>query len=188
MLGYPAGALHGKRILDLIQVAGDDSQFKRRDGSLLSVRILSYPWNRALYGRGSICVFHDLSEQSRLERLLRDAVRRRRELVKYCSNGIYETSREGELLSVNAGLVRLLGFASEHELRAVDVKDLYVNAQDRSDKIAQLERDGFLRNVVLTLRRKDGAIMRVLENAHAVSGDDGRIVYYEGILTPIADE
>jgi hypothetical protein len=48
--------------------------------------------------------------------------------------------------------------------------------------MAQLERDGFLRNVVLRLRRKEGCEIRVTENARVVRGEDGRVLYYEGTL------
>jgi len=188
MLGYTAEWLRGTPILSLIQSAHDESRFIRADGSCFPVRLLCYPWDRGASGSGTICVFEDLTETMRLERELRETSRRHRALFEHANGAVYQTSREGELLAVNAALVEMLGFKTEQDLRAVDVKDLYVNPQDRREKVAQLERDGFLRDVTLTLRRKDGLVIRVLENARAVRGQDGRVVYYEGTLSRMEDE
>ena len=44
-----------------------------------------------------------------------------------------------------------------------------------------------LRNAELTLRRKDGRKIVVLENSRAVTGDEGEVLYYEGTLTDITE-
>ena len=187
MLGYTAEWLAGRPILNLIQSPNDESRFIRADGSCFPIRLLCYAWDRAGRVRGSICVFQDLTETMRLERELRETSRRHRALFEHVNSGVYQTSREGELLAVNTTLVDMLGFDSEQDLRAVDVKDLYLNPQERRDKTAQLEQDGFLRDVTLTLRRKDGRVIRVIENARAVRGQDGRVIYYEGTLSRVVE-
>jgi PAS domain S-box-containing protein len=133
-------------------------------------------------------VFLDLSDELRRVRELREATRRHRELFDYVASGVYQTSPEGELLAVNPALIRLLGFESENELRAMDVANLYEHPEQRAQFTALLERDGFLRNAVLTLRRTDGQVIRIVENGRIVRGEDGRGLYYEGTLNPVASD
>jgi PAS domain S-box-containing protein len=184
MLGYAPELLLGAPILTLIQVASDESRLVRADGSSFPASLLSYPWVQA---GGAIYVFQELTETLRRERELREATRRHRELFDYVTSGIFQTSPEGELLAVNPALIELLGFESEQELRAIDVSHLYVHPQLRKQYTEVLERDGFLRNAVLTLRRKDGQVIRVVENGRTVRGEDGRVLYYEGTLNLLTE-
>jgi PAS domain S-box-containing protein len=186
MLGYAPELLLGAPILTMIQAPSDDSRLIRADGSCFPVSLLSYPWVQAGFqADGTVYVFQDLTETVRRERELREANRRHRELFDYVTSGVYQTSPEGELLAVNPALIRLLGFESEQELRAIDVSHLYVHPDQRRQFAVVLEREGFLRNAVLTLRRKDGQAIRVVENARTVRGEDGRVLYYEGTLNAI---
>ena len=52
------------------------------------------------------------------------------ELVKNALNGIYQSTPEGEFLTVNPALVRLLGYESEGELRATKFGDLIILFND----------------------------------------------------------
>jgi PAS domain S-box-containing protein len=189
MLGYPLDRLLGERILDVIEVPGEESRFLRADGSCFPVRVFSCPWPYFTavpdQESGTVYVFQDLTETARVEGEMRELSRRHRELFDYVITGVYQTSPEGELLAVNPALIELLGFDSEHDLRAIDVAQLYVEPEQRKAMLARLERDGVLRNVILTLRRKDGQIIQLVENARAVRASDGRMTYFEGTLNPI---
>ncbi|HET8549334.1 MAG TPA: ATP-binding protein, partial [Bryobacteraceae bacterium] len=88
-------------------------------------------------------------------------------------------------LAVNDALVRMLGYGNESELRAVSAGDVYLDSSLRQHFIAQLERDGVLRNLELDLRRKDGSPITVLENARTVRSEAGELLYYEGTMTDI---
>lgn len=187
MLGYAPELLLGAPILEMIQAASAESRLVRADGSCFPASILSYPWVQAGAMIGTVYVFQDLTDELRRERELREATRRHRELFDYVTSGVYQTSPEGELLAVNPALIQMMGFESENELRAMDVANLYEQPLQREHFTALLDRDGFLRNAVLTLRRKDGQIIRVVENGRTVRGEDGRVLYYEGTLNPIAE-
>ena len=187
MLGCAPDRLLGTHILERIHVSADDSRFVRGDSSSFPIRVFSYPWIEDDDVNGAIYVFQDLTATQRLDRELNEARRRHCELFDYVTSGVFQTSPEGELLAANPALIQLLGFESENELRALDVRCLYQDPEQRKQFTAELERDGFLRNVVLTLRRKDGSIMRVVENSRAVRAEDGRVIYYEGTLNPLSE-
>lgn len=186
MLGYAPARLLGTAILEMIQPSLDESRFVRADGSSFAVNLMPYPWIEDGEANGIVYVFEDPTDKLRLEAELREARKRHRELFDYVSSGVYQTSPEGELLAVNPALIELLGFKSESEVRALDVSTLYVDPEQRKILAAQLERDGFLRNVVLKLRRRDGSEILVTENARVVRSDDRRVLYYEGTLNSIS--
>lgn len=120
------------------------------------------------------------------EALLASEVRYR-SLFENVVDGLYQTSVDGVLLSANPALVQMLGFESERELRAVNMGEMYVNPGERQVLFDTLQRDGVVRNYEFLLRRKDGEIIVVMENARAVRDANGKVVSYEGTLTDITD-
>ncbi len=132
---------------------------------------------------GAVVTFVDVSARKRIEAALRESEAKYRTLFETVSEGIYQTSPNGELLGANRALVEMLGYESETELRSLDVSDLYVNPDDRGRLTALLEREGRLVEVELQLRRKDGRVIKVIENARTVRDERTRVLYYEGTLT-----
>jgi PAS domain S-box-containing protein len=161
----------------------DDECFFRSDGSSFPVEYSSYP----ILDKGEVCgavvTFSDVSARRRTEAALRASEAKYRSLFETISEGVYQTSSNGELLAANRALIEMLGYGSETELRAQDVKDLYLNPEDRKRLTAQLERDGQLIGAEFLLKRKDGRVIRVIENARAIQDERKGLIYYEGTLT-----
>jgi diguanylate cyclase (GGDEF)-like protein/PAS domain S-box-containing protein len=107
------------------------------------------------------------------------------ELVKNALNGIYQSTPEGEFLTVNPALVRLLGYESEGELCATRFGDLIADETGPAVLEDQLREGGEVRNVEIALKAKDGPAIDALLNARTVRTGDGALLYHEGILTDI---
>jgi diguanylate cyclase (GGDEF)-like protein/PAS domain S-box-containing protein len=107
------------------------------------------------------------------------------ELVKNALNGIYQASPEGELLTVNPALVRLIGYETEGELRAERFGDLIVDETGTALLEDHLRESDEVKNVEIALKAKDGPAVDALLNARAVRTADGTFLYHEGILTDI---
>jgi PAS domain S-box-containing protein len=110
-----------------------------------------------------------------------------RRLLDNVPAGIYRTTPGGKVLIANQALVEMLGFPSRQELLSADVRYLYADPHVRDEYTERLEREGELRNVELLLRRRDGRLLRVLENARAVKDAQGNVMYYEGVLTDVTE-
>jgi PAS domain S-box-containing protein len=147
------------------------------------VEYSSYPIRDEGVVCGAVVTFSDVTARRRTEAALRASEAKYRSLFQTVSEGVYQTSSNGELLAANRALIEMLGYGSEDELRAQDVTDLYVNPHDRKRLTAQLERDGQLVGAELLLKRKDGRVIRVIENARAIQDERKRLIYYEGTLT-----
>ncbi len=115
------------------------------------------------------------------------SARRLRELFENIPDGVYETSPEGQIIAANQALVRMLGFSCEEELKRHGAANFYMDPAQRQINARVLAETGRLVNAELQLRRRDGSILHVLENARAVRDDAGAVVCYQGTLTDITE-
>ena len=119
---------------------------------------------------------------------LRSSESRYRGLFENVIDGVYISSRDGEIITVNPALVEMLGYESVEDLkRAGRTTLLYVNPIDRERVFARLEAEGVVKNFEYRLRRKDGTEIVVLENSRAIFDEEGVIVAHEGTITDITD-
>ena len=130
----------------------------------------------------------DLARRENVENELKSSKERFAGLLEHILEGVYQTNSEGRIIAANQSLVTMLGFDTEEELKeAVLANDLYPDPSQRAQFLEQLEREGSLRNLELCLRRKDGQLITVLENARVVRDAHGKTLYYEGTLTNITE-
>lgn len=122
------------------------------------------------------------------EEKLRTSEARYRGLFENVIDGVYITSREGEIITANPALVQMLGYSSVYDLKSAGKTTmLYVNPIDRERVFARLEAQGVVKNFEYRLRRKDGSEIVVLENSRAIRDDDGKVVAHEGTITDITE-
>ena len=121
------------------------------------------------------------------EEALRRSEARYRGLFENVIEGVYRTDANGRLESANPALVSMLGFESAEELLALpSTSQLYVDPADRERVLAALHEDGMVRSAEYELRRRDGQIITVVENARVLRDADGAIIGYEGTLADIS--
>jgi PAS domain S-box-containing protein len=103
--------------------------------------------------------------------------------------GIFLTTSNGRYLDVNPALVALYGFTSPEELidHFKDIKqELYVDPKRRDEFVRILKRDKKVTGFESQVRKKNGEIIWITENARAVYGENGEISYYEGTVMDIS--
>ena len=127
-------------------------------------------------------------ERRLAEAALRSSEAKFRGLFEAIAEGVYQSARDGRLLSVNPAFVSLLGYASAQEMYALpSVAILYWNPDDRAEFCRRVESEGEIRNNELYMRRRDGAQLVVLENSRTLRDAAGRIVGYEGTIADITE-
>jgi two-component system, cell cycle sensor histidine kinase and response regulator CckA len=133
-----------------------------------------------------LAMMTDITERKRAEHALRRSEERFRNLFETVLEGVYRSTPDGRILAGNPMLFKMLGLANESELAGINIaQDLYVDPHVRQHLIERLEHEGRLENVEYELRRRDGGIITVLENARVERDDTGAVLYYEGTLTDI---
>ena len=119
---------------------------------------------------------------------LRNSESRYRGLFENVIDGVFITSKGGDIITVNPALVDMLGYDSAEDLkRAGRTIVLYVDPIDRERIFARLEANGCVRNFEYRLRRKDGSQIVVLENSRAIHDEDGTVIAHEGTVTDITE-
>jgi diguanylate cyclase (GGDEF)-like protein/PAS domain S-box-containing protein len=126
-------------------------------------------------------------ERKRSEEALRRSEAQYRGLFENVIEGVYRTNADGRLESVNPALVAMLGCERAEEILSLpSTVDLYVDPSDRERVLETLHRDGMVRSAEYQLRRRDGEVITVVENARVVRDADGAFAGYEGTLADIS--
>ncbi|MDD3311122.1 EAL domain-containing protein [Pseudodesulfovibrio sp.] len=130
----------------------------------------------------------EIAERQVIGEALRKAERKYRAIFENAVEGIYQSSPGGRFLSANPALARILGYKSPDELMN-GVYDsgtqLYVDRGRRKEYLRLIKEKGELKNFVSKVRRRDGRIIWVSENARAIRDKDGTILYHEGSIEDI---
>jgi len=149
---------------------------------------------------------HDYVTKGQLKRLLPAIERELREaqgratlrateasfatLVEHAPVGIYRSTPEGRFLSVNAAVVRMLGYETAAQVLNLDMaRDVYADAAERQRLV---ERDTYsdrlYDNVEATWKRRDGRLLTVQLSVRAVRHAAGRVDYYETFVRDVTDQ
>ena len=111
-------------------------------------------------------------------------------LVEHAPVGIYRSSPEGRFLSVNAAVVRMLGYESAADVLGLDMaRDVYADAAERQRLV---ERDTYsdrqYDSVEATWKRRDGRLLTVQLSVRAVRNGAGQVEYYETFVRDVTDQ
>ena len=104
--------------------------------------------------------------------------------------GIFQTSREGRFLSVNPSMASMLGYDGPDDLIAsvTDIKNqVYMDPRDRQGYVSQLTERGFVRDLELRMRRKDGSTLWALVASQLVRDPATGAMIFEGSVVDITD-
>ena len=133
-------------------------------------------------------IVQDISVRQGTWRALRDAERRYRGLFDNAIEGIFRTSPDGRYLDANPALARIYGFESTIELvesmRDISAQ-LYVDPGRREAFIEAVQRDGAVTAFESQVRRRDGRLIWISENARAVHDESGLLSCYEGTVEDV---
>lgn len=141
-------------------------------------------------GKAAFAVGIDVTERQQALNALQQAEEKYRMIFENAVEGIFQTTADGRYLSANPALARIYGFESPDELvhQLTDVAaQLYVAPSQRQAFIDALVTEGHIVGFEAQIRRQDGAIRWISENARSVYDDQGTILYYEGTVEDITD-
>jgi PAS domain S-box-containing protein len=130
----------------------------------------------------------DITERKRSEDALRQAEEKYRSIFENAVEGVFQTSPEGNYISVNPALARMFGYESPNELTQ-SVNDIghkvYVSPERRLEFKRLIEADGLVEGFEYEVFRKDGSRIWLSENARTVRDAKETVLYYEGTAEDI---
>ncbi len=126
-------------------------------------------------------------ERRSAEDALRESEAKFRGLFESVMEGVYRTTLDGRFLVVNPAFVQMLGYGSAEEVYQVPAASMYWYAADRDSFARRIESEGEVRNMECVLRRKDGSMLVVVDNARLVRDKQSRISGFEGTISDITE-
>lgn len=166
-----------------------EAQFNKKDGSLLwgslNVRAVKDEDGNVRYYEGTL---EDITSRKKTEEKLKKSEEKYRNIFENAAEGIFQVTPEGRYLSINPALARIHGFSSPQEMMATvtDIAhQLYVDPRRRAELKQCMEKDGFVKDFEILMRKKDSSLQWVSVTSHAVRDNHGNILYYEGMLVDI---
>lgn len=158
-----------------------------KDGSRLPVE-LTLTRMRSGADRVWIGALCDVGRHRRAEEALRKSEENYRSLFERALIGIFQTSPEGHYLRANAELARIYGYPSSEALMTQHfhaARDLYLLPPRREEFKRLLAENENVTDFESQIRRPDGSILWISENARVVRDGAGSLLYYEGTVQDI---
>ena len=131
---------------------------------------------------------HYTIERHEADRALLVAEEKYHGIFDHLVEGVFQTTPEGHYLMANSALAHIYGYDSPEELMAhvTDIgRRLYVAPGRREEFKRIMEEHDTLTGFESQIFRKDGSIIWIAENCHAIRDAQGRLRNYEGTVEDI---
>lgn len=135
-------------------------------------------------------LLQDMTARRQAFLALHEAESRFRSLFEHAIEGIFRTSVDGAYLDANPALARIYGYESSAELMT-SIRDiagqLYLDPARREEFSRIMRTHGEVSGFESEVRRRDGSVIWISENARAVRDASGSVLLYEGTVEDITD-
>jgi diguanylate cyclase (GGDEF)-like protein/PAS domain S-box-containing protein len=109
-------------------------------------------------------------------------------IIENATEGIFQTTPNGQYILANPALAKLYGYTSPQELindlTNIEMQ-LYIDPQRRHDFAKIILMNDKVINFESEIRRKDGSLIWISENARTVRDANNDILYFEGFVRDI---
>jgi len=127
-------------------------------------------------------------EREQAEEELRQSEEKFRTLFEESNDAIYISTVDAKFIDINQAGVELFGYPKEELLETKIFKDLISNPLQYNKFEDTIQKQGYAKDFEITLNRKDGKKITVLDTATAVRDDEGKITAYRGIIRDITEK
>lgn len=161
----------------------------RSDGTVFPAMVFSSHIKKEENITGLRGVVLDMSDIKAAEEALRLSEKKYRDIYDNATEGIFQSTPDGRILTANRSLALIIGYTTPEEMLA-DLKDLawkfYVNPGKRQVLADLMARQGFVTDFEIQAYRRDGSKIWISVNAHTVRDEKGELLYYEGTMADIS--
>ena len=140
--------------------------------------------------KSTLFIVRNISDRKRAEEALRIAEENYRSIFENALEGIFQSSPEGRFISVNPALAKIYGYDSPAEMMSSITniaEQLYVDSEERAEFKLLLEKENTVEGFEYRFYCKDGRIIWIQIDARVVRDDQGKVMYYEGIVQDITE-
>src|ERR1700693_760475 len=109
------------------------------------------------------------------------------ELFAALREGIFLSSPDGELLDANPALVRMLGYESKQDLQSMNLRDVYLDPEQRDSLVREVLEKGAVEDGAIILRRQDGRAIHCLISCAATRDTSGHVLRIQGTIVDVSE-
>jgi PAS domain S-box-containing protein len=143
---------------------------------------------------GASYVFAIIQETSRASaedrKSIADDAGSYRALFMAAAEGLYRSLPDSGWIDVNPALARIFGYDTPAQMltetRGRRASELYADPAQAQRVHDQLTREGWCENLRAQIRRRDGSVAWISENARTIRDAEGRLLFYEGSVVDIS--
>ncbi len=113
-----------------------------------------------------------------------------RRIFENSTDGIFQSTPQGDLVNINPALARTLGYDSPEELLSTSGNlqySIYANPADREKLLGLLAHSDTVKGFEVSCRKKDGGVVWVELNIRLVRDANGAVVFIEGMGRDITE-
>lgn len=177
-----------ERVVRGEQIRRHEMRMTTRGGRVLDVLISISPIMGESGGvLGASSIVQDITGE-KMEQYLRQHEDQYRTLVEDLNVGIYRSTGDarGRFVWGNTALLNILGYHTITDLRDVPVIDVFHQPDGRLELLEELQRNRFVKNRVLHLKKPDGTPFSVNVTALAEFDENRNVVFINGIVQDIS--
>lgn len=130
----------------------------------------------------------DITKLKSSQAALRQAEAKYRSIFENAIEGIFQSTIDGEYISVNPSLAKIYGYSSPQALisglTSIE-QQLYVKANRRQEFLDLIQQQGAMIGFESQVYRQDRTIIWISENVRVVKDAGGAVLYYEGTVEDI---
>jgi PAS domain S-box-containing protein len=136
----------------------------------------------------SVASMMDITERKQVEIALRESEVKYRSILDNIQDTFYRSDRDGNLIMMSPSGAKLLGAASVDELLGLNIAGkIYADPDARIQLLNVMEKNGFVEDFEVDLRRKDGSVVTVSTNSHLYFDSSGELQGVEGIFRDMTE-
>ncbi len=137
----------------------------------------------------AIETLNDVTDRIRLELKLKESEEKYRDLYDNAPDGYYSLAGNGLIVEANRTFLQMLGYRRDEAIGKLYVEDLLSDdsVQTCHAKFPELKKAGHVRNLELTMVKKDGTLLPVAMHATAVYDGEGNFVMSRSVIRDITE-
>jgi PAS domain S-box-containing protein len=137
----------------------------------------------------SIISILDITKHKQAQEELRKSEEKYRTLIDNVNIGIYRNTGGpyGRFLQANPTMIKMFGYDSNEEFMKIPTYELYQDPEERKRYVKKIQRQGFVKDEKLALRKKDGTFIWGSVTAKAQYDVNGDIKWFDGAIEDITE-
>jgi diguanylate cyclase (GGDEF)-like protein/PAS domain S-box-containing protein len=193
VIGKPAGAMLARwpALLEIARAKGTVTAELQKNDKLagskcFDVSVSDFA-NRPNQMVGRVILLHDVTDRKQIEDELKENEEKYHSFFKTTRDAVFMTTMDGHWLEVNAAAAEMFGYDSVEEMLKIPVVDVYGESKQRGYFTDAIASRGFVKDMPVTFRRKDGRLIAALLTAVALRDKTGKVTGFQGTAKDVTE-